>query len=79
MEKLGIRPERLQLEYISAAEGQKFARMMRELDHLLHQVTPEEVAETMRILEQGPKGVPLPRRATEAGAAAAAALAATPA
>jgi heterodisulfide reductase subunit A len=52
MEKLGIRPERLQMEWISAAEGQKFARVMRELDQLLKEVTPEEVAETQRILEE---------------------------
>lgn len=51
MEKLGIRPERLQLEWISAAEGQKFARVMRELDAMLHHVTKEEVEETVRILE----------------------------
>ncbi len=51
MERLGIRPERLQLEWISAAEGQKFARVMRELDELRAQVTEEEVAETQRILE----------------------------
>ena len=43
MEKLGLRPERLQLEWISAAEGQKFARVMRELDEMRKQVTPEEV------------------------------------
>lgn len=52
MEKLGIRPERLQLEWISAAEGQKFARVMRELDDLRRQVTVEEVAETQRILDE---------------------------
>ncbi len=52
MEKLGIRPERLQLEWISAAEGQKFARVMRELDRLLRQVTPDEVAETRQILQR---------------------------
>jgi heterodisulfide reductase subunit A len=50
MEKLGIRPARLQLEYISAAEGQKFARVMRELEDLREQVTPEEIAETREIL-----------------------------
>ena len=50
MEKLGIRPERLQLEYISAAEGQKFAKVMRELEELRKQVTPEEIAETRKIL-----------------------------
>ena len=52
MERLGIRPERLQLEWISAAEGQKFALVMRELDKLLRKVTPEEVEETMRILDE---------------------------
>ena len=50
MEKLGIRPERLQLEWISAAEGQKFARVMRELDVLLHEVSGAEVEETKEIL-----------------------------
>jgi heterodisulfide reductase subunit A len=65
MEKLGIRPERLQLDWISAAEGQKFARVMRELDVLLKDVTEEEVAETVRILEEKkldePKGVVVPQ------------------
>ncbi len=50
MEKLGIRPERLQLEWISAAEGQKFARVMQELDSMLRQVTAQEVEESMQIL-----------------------------
>jgi heterodisulfide reductase subunit A len=50
MEKLGMRPERLQLEWISAAEGQKFARVMKELDVLLRQVTREEVEATIRLL-----------------------------
>jgi len=52
MEKLGIRPERLQLEWISAAEGQKFARVMRELDAMVRLVTEQEVRETMEILER---------------------------
>jgi heterodisulfide reductase subunit A len=52
MEKLGIRPERLQLEWISAAEGQKFARVMREVDAMLRHVTDEEVEETIRILDE---------------------------
>lgn len=50
MEKLGIRPERLQLEWISAAEGQKFARVMKELDAMVHEVTPEEIRATQQIL-----------------------------
>jgi heterodisulfide reductase subunit A len=61
MEKLGIRPERLQLEWISAAEGQKFARVMQELDGMLRQVTAEEVDETMRILAEEELGAISPR------------------
>jgi heterodisulfide reductase subunit A len=52
MEKLGIRPGRLQLEWISAAEGQKFAKVMKAVDGLLKKVTPEEVEETKAILEK---------------------------
>jgi heterodisulfide reductase subunit A len=55
MEKKGIRPERLQLEWISAAEGQKFALVMREVEKLRLQVTPEEIAETVRILKEEEK------------------------
>jgi heterodisulfide reductase subunit A len=58
MEKLGIRPERLQLEWISAAEGQKFARVMRELESLLCEVSAEEVAETRRVLAEDEELVP---------------------
>jgi heterodisulfide reductase subunit A len=61
MEKLGIRPERLQLEWISAAEGQKFARVMRELEDLLAAVSKDEVEETRRTLTaQGEEGKPSP-------------------
>jgi heterodisulfide reductase subunit A len=67
MEKLGIRPARLQLEWISAAEGQKFARVMRELHEHLHRVTPAEVEETIRILEKQP---PVPGRSKTAVATA---------
>jgi heterodisulfide reductase subunit A len=69
MEKLGIRPERLQLEWISAAEGQKFAKVMREIEELRKKVTPEEVEETMRILEEEEKKA-LQRKAKKATAAA---------
>ncbi len=51
MERLGIRPERLQLEWISAAEGQKFAKVMRHLDGLRKDVTKEEVAYTIEVLK----------------------------
>jgi len=50
LERKGIRPERLRLEWISAAEGQKWARVMHELEELRLTVTPEEIAETQRLL-----------------------------
>jgi heterodisulfide reductase subunit A len=71
MEKLGIRPERLQLEWISAAEGQKFARVMREIDAMLRQVSPAEVEETMRLLEKEEARKKAPKRQPRTEAAAA--------
>ncbi len=50
MEKLGIRPERLQLEWISAAEGPRFAQIMRDLEEMRQKVTPEEIEYTKNIL-----------------------------
>jgi len=44
LEKAGVRPERLQLEWISAAEGQKFAKVMRQLEEVRKTVTEEEIA-----------------------------------
>ena len=71
MEKMGIRPERLQLEWISAAEGQKFARVMRELDEMLRTVSEEEVAETINILQKKQPGTPkMVARAAQPAAAA---------
>ncbi len=55
MEKLGIRPERLQLEWISAAEGTRFAAVMKNLEELRKQVSREEIAETVRILTEKAK------------------------
>jgi heterodisulfide reductase subunit A len=50
LEKLGIRAERLQLEWISAAEGLRFQEVMRDMDELRKTVTREEVDETIAIL-----------------------------
>ena len=47
---MGIRPERLQLEWISAAEGQRFGRMMREIEELRKKVAEGEVNQTIEIL-----------------------------
>jgi heterodisulfide reductase subunit A len=52
MEKLGIRKERLQLEWVSAAEGNRFRDVMEEMEELRKSVTPEEVAETIKLMEK---------------------------
>jgi heterodisulfide reductase subunit A2 len=39
MEKKGIRPERLQLEWISAAEGVRFSKVMTDMEKLRQKVS----------------------------------------
>ena len=51
LEKHGIRPERLQLEWISAAEGPKFQKTMTQMEELRRTVTSEEIEHTMKVLE----------------------------
>jgi heterodisulfide reductase subunit A2 len=51
MSKLGIRPERLQLEWISAAEGVRFADVMQRMEVLRGGVTSEEIAGTIETLK----------------------------
>jgi heterodisulfide reductase subunit A len=46
----GIRPERLQLEWISAAEGAKFQIVMREVERIRQSVTVEEIESTRKVL-----------------------------
>jgi heterodisulfide reductase subunit A2 len=52
MEKLGLRAERLQLEWISAAEGNRFQEVMERMDLIRESVTQQEIMETQRILEK---------------------------
>jgi len=51
LEKNGIRPERLQLEWISAAEGQKFAKVMKQMEELRQTVTMEEIEHAREVLK----------------------------
>jgi heterodisulfide reductase subunit A len=51
LERAGVRPERLQLEWISAAEGQKFAEVMRRMEELRKTVAPEEIEHSMEALK----------------------------
>ena len=55
LEKLGIRPERLQLEWVSAAEGQKWAVVMKAVEEMRQKVTKEEVEFTMKVLREAEK------------------------
>ena len=50
LERAGVRPERLQLEWISTAEGQKFSQVMRRMDELRKTVTEEEMAHAREAL-----------------------------
>ena len=46
LEQLGIEPERLKLEWISASEGEKFARVIREMVEELKKLGPSPLIET---------------------------------
>jgi len=48
MEQLGIEPERLRLEWISAAEGEKFAKTIREMTEDLKRLGPSPVAKVLK-------------------------------
>jgi F420-non-reducing hydrogenase iron-sulfur subunit len=48
MEQLGIEPERLRLEWISAAEGDKFAKTIREMTDDLRKLGPSPVANVLK-------------------------------
>ncbi len=52
MEKRGLRPERLQLEWVSAAEGVRFAQVMTRMEQLRQGVSSQEIAETVTLLEK---------------------------
>jgi heterodisulfide reductase subunit A len=57
MEKMGIRKERLQLHWVSAAEGVRFAKIMKDMEALRQAVTEEEIAQTRTILKENIKGL----------------------
>jgi len=43
LEKLGLSPERFRVEYVSAAEGVKFAAIMKEMTEQLEMLGPEKI------------------------------------
>ncbi len=52
MEKLGIRKDRLQLEWISAAEGVRFAKVMADMEALRAGVSEKEIEDSIAILNK---------------------------
>ena len=53
LERLGINPERFRVEWISAAEGDKYARVITEMDAKLRSLDKEQLrAETARALPE---------------------------
>jgi len=70
LEKAGVRPERLQLEWISAAEGQKFAKVMRQMEELRQTVTADEIAHAREALKPKPKKKRAEKKAADAAAPA---------
>jgi heterodisulfide reductase subunit A len=72
LERKGVRPERLQLEWISAAEGQKFAKVMEQMEELRKTVTQEEIDQAMEALKPKPKKQAKPKAKVAAAAAPAA-------
>ncbi len=52
LERWGIRPERLLLEWISAAEGQRFQKTMQDIEELRKKVTKDEIEHTVKVLTE---------------------------
>ena len=52
IERLGIRPERLRLEWISSAQGQRFAETMQELEEFRRTVTQEEIDAGVKAIKE---------------------------
>jgi len=59
LEKAGLRPDRLLLEWCSAAEGARWQTIMREVETKRRAVTSEEVEQTRAVLAEA--RVPSPR------------------
>jgi heterodisulfide reductase subunit A len=70
LEKAGLRPDRLHLEWCSAAEGSRWQTIMQEVEKKRQSVTLEEIEQTRGVLASA--RVPNPRnpRPTDVGQAA---------
>ena len=57
MERLGLDKNRLQLAWISAAEGQKFATKMKEMQKIVDGTTSEEIKKSVAAFTPKKKAV----------------------
>ncbi len=48
MERIGLNKDRLQLAWMSAAEGQRFSSKKREMQNIVNAVTKIEMEKTIR-------------------------------
>jgi len=53
MEKLGLDKNRLQLVWVSAAEGERFASKVKDMQSIVGNVSPEEVEKSKKMTERG--------------------------
>jgi coenzyme F420-reducing hydrogenase delta subunit len=52
MQQNGLKKERLQLLWASAAEGERFASKVREVKTIVDSVTPEEIEKAKKVFEK---------------------------
>lgn len=52
LEKMGIEKERLQLAWISAAEGEKFATQIKKMKEIVDKVSKHEIKKTIEVLAE---------------------------
>jgi len=57
MEEQGLNRERLQLLWVSAAEGERFASKIREMQAILEKVTPKGIKKAKKVFEKALGGV----------------------
>jgi len=62
LEQHGVDPRRLQLDWCSAAEGQKWARIMREVEGLREEIAAAAEGEAAALVTAALKGTRVPRR-----------------
>jgi len=53
MERLGLDKNRLQLAWISAAEGERFASKVKDMQNVVGSVTSEELEKSKKMIERG--------------------------